>query len=255
MLRKYAIAVFVAVHILVGIVAAFFAGDHPDFLFACFIALVFCQTSLVGMWSGLAVVHWAWRLLGVLVGSIYLFFLFGMGIDALHENIFFLVMLSTFAVAGGTWGVRLLKSTVIRLYDPNQIATKENLQFTIWQLMMFTFAIACLLTIGKQLVPFFDDIFFWDFLASLSLCFITVALTSIWAMLGTGSPILRSIIVLTIAAISGGALGFFYENDFFFWTSIMIMQALLLIGSLGVLRYLGYRLLGKTADKTSAEVD
>jgi len=31
MLRKYAIAVFVAVHILIGIVAAFFVGDEPNF--------------------------------------------------------------------------------------------------------------------------------------------------------------------------------------------------------------------------------
>jgi len=211
------------------------------------------------MWSGLAVAHWAWRLLGVLVGSIYLFFLSGLGIDVLDEIFFFLVMLSTFAVAGVTWGVRLLKSTVIRRYDPNQIAIKEKLQFTIWQLMLFTFVVACLLTIGKQLVPFFDDIYDIAMVSFLALCFITVALTSIWAMLGTGNLILRSIIVLIIAVISGSAFSYYVLGGmfpfFFFWTSITIMQALLLIVSLGVLRRLGYRLLGKPADRISAEAE
>ena len=181
--------------------------------------------------------------------------MFGLGIDELDDGIFFLVMLSTFAVAVVTWSVRLLKSTVIRIYDPNQLETKERLQFTIRQLMLFTFVVACLLTIGRLLTPFFDGIFDIVLLSLLSLCFIAVALTSIWAMLGRGSPLLRSIILLTIAAISGGAFDFFYGEDFFLWTCITIMQALFLIGSLGVLRYLGYRVLGKTVERSSAEVE
>ncbi len=83
----------------------------------------------------------------------------------------------------------------------------------------------------------------------LALCYSAVALTSIWAMLGSGRPVIRSIFVVPIAILGGfvGGYGIDEGADILFWVATSGLQAVFLIGSLCLVRAVGYRFVAKSS--------
>lgn len=240
---RAAIILLTAFHVVAGVVMALFAANQPAVSSALFISLVFCQTSLVGMWCGFGHTHWMLRLIGLAVGVVLLTVLLCLGLESDPRTLLFLlVFVATLVVAAVTWCVRRLKARLVRV-GVATASSREGLQFTIRHLMLFTLAVACLVTLGKLSAPYLPGIDLGARLLVLALCFVAVALASIWAMLGSGSPVLRMMPVLAIAGASGAVAALaFAHTGYVFWVSLTMLEALYLAGSLGVVRRCGYRL-------------
>ena len=277
-----AIALLCGIHVLAGIVLAFCSADVPTVSSALFISLVFCQTSLLGMWCGLGRSRWILRLIGLSVGTGYLAIVFGAGIDELSEETVFVVVVAVLLVAAVTWIVRWLKGAMQQIHDSAPDA-REGLQFTIRHLLVLTFAVACLMGIGKALAPRISGmdqirtvgkisggvspwrklpacvsgLASWkltplilptalSMMSVIAVCFVCVALAAIWAMLGLGHVALRSILLFVIAMIMGWILAHVIERSFhFFWIATTTLQATYLMASLFVIRSCGYRFLAR----------
>lgn len=244
--RSVVLALFL-LHFFGGMVAAFFATDWATISTAIFIAVIFCQTSLLGMWGGLGATHWILRLLGLALGTIYLAFELGWGIDEMGPQIFLLVIIATSVVAVVTWMVRLVKVAIIRRVEVIPDHSNERLQFSIRQLMIFTFVVACFLSVGKFLAPFVPGLDTMAQVSALALCFAAVALTAIWAILGFGHPAFRSIFVVAIAVTAGVVNSYVLDalEDIVFWILTTVLQACFLLGSLWIMRRGNYRIAAK----------
>jgi len=247
-MREHPIAVIgllIGVHAIAGIVLAFFSADPPAVSSALFLSLIFCQTSLLGMWCGLGTSHWLLRLVGLIVGAGGLAIMLGAGIGKLSGEIISVVVAAVLLVAAVTWIVRWLKGAMQQIPDSTPDA-REGLQFTIRHLLVLTFVVACLVTIGKALaprLPHFHDV---TMLSAIAVCFVSVALVAIWAILGLGQVLFRSLVLFVISAIVGWILArVIDEGDDIFWTSTTILQATYLMGSLLAIRACGYRFLAR----------
>lgn len=140
-------------HVIVGPIGAFlacFAGSPQTPWVAAFVGVVFSQTSLLGIWGSLGTSPWWKRLVGVVIGVAYLFLLLGVGISELDQETFIVVGLTTNFVAIPLLMVRLLR-VAIHL-DCSAVVSVARIQFSIRHLMILTFVVACLITIG-ELVP------------------------------------------------------------------------------------------------------
>ena len=182
------------------------------------------------------------RLSGLAVGSTYLAVELGLGIDAMDVEFLVLAILPCVLVALVTWLVRLFRGTLQRV-EVDQTNLKEGLQFSIRHLMLLTFVVACLTTVGKLLAPTWADIGLMTMVVVVGLCYASVALTSIWAILGTGRPFVRSMFVVVIAIVSGLIAEYVFDHgeEIPFWLSTTCLQAVLLVSSLAIIRRVGYR--------------
>ena len=236
-------------HLCGGVAAAILSADQPAFSSAILVALIFCQTSLLGAWCGLGPTYWLFRLIGLAGGAAYLAIELGLGIGELEGEIILLVVVATGVVAGVTWVFRLLNVVISRL-DSNEEDAREGLQFSIRHLLLLTLAVACLLTVGRLLAPVLIGIEMLADVIVLALCYSAVSLTSLWAILGLGHPGLRVFVVFFIAVGAGYFAGYTVDNEIVFWVSTTVLQAVLLLLSLTVVRQTGYRVLIQNPRKT-----
>jgi hypothetical protein len=254
---KAAIAILVAVHVITGLILSWLAGPRPpSFLQALFIGVVFSQASLLGFWGGLGTNHWLVRFVGVVVGMAYLGPMFGIGIRELTPDTLFIVFLSTPTVTVVLLVIRRLGAQLLRSNEAMSIH-QQGLQFSIRHLMLLTFVVGCVLGVGRLLSPEFPGVHalarlltisFWSridalsVLAIFSLCFVSVGVTTVWAMLGSHF-LLRSVGVLLVAVSSGGILSFgLVRSEHWFWFSVTLAEAAFLLTSLWIVRLCGYRL-------------
>ena len=157
-------------HIVVGLIGAFVAypaGNSPSLRGAAFLGIVFSQTSLLGIWGGLGSNPWWHRVIGVVEGVGYLALLLGVGISDLSLLTFLVVVLATAFVATPLLVVRFFKVAVQLV--PAPVAAVGGIQFSIRHLMILTFAVACLITIGKWVQSYFTDGECWGLM--LATCF------------------------------------------------------------------------------------
>ena len=70
---RWLVLAHVAISLSTGMLAAWTgAASGPNLAVAVFVGIVFCQTSLLGIWGGLGTNSWWSRLLGVMAGMGYL---------------------------------------------------------------------------------------------------------------------------------------------------------------------------------------
>ncbi len=243
------------VHVVAGVVSGFLSADKEAVSSAIFLGIIFCQTCLLGMWTGLGRTHWMVRLSGLAVGSTYLAVELGLGIDAMDVEFLVLAILPCVLVALVTWLVRLFRGTLQRV-EVDQTNLKEGLQFSIRHLMLLTFVVACLTTVGKLLAPTWADIGMMTMVVVVGLCYASVALTSIWAILGTGRPFVRSMFVVVIAIVSGLIAEYVFDHgeEIPFWLSTTCLQAVLLVSSLAIIRRVGYRFVVSRSGQLGSEL-
>jgi hypothetical protein len=144
------------------------------------------------------------------------------------------------------FGVRICLTTVTKAAAPRN-------QFSIRQLLILTFAVACLVTLGKWLGPDLVPDTPSFVVESIGLLLAAVALISVWPVLGTRWPILSSVIAVATAA----GLGFYFARLFpplgglvAFWMTLTSVEALSLVASLLVVRSCGYRLVRLPSSRT-----
>jgi hypothetical protein len=191
------------VHLAVGLAAAFvayFADRGPTLPGAVFGGTVFSQTSLLGIWGVLGSDSWWRRLSGALLGVGYLGTLTGVVGSDLDPTVYFIVVLATMFVALPLLIVRLFKIAIRPDSVPD--AAAGRIQFSIRDLMLLTFVVACLTTIGKWGQPYFPhgEILFQVLL--LLIAFAGVGVLPVWFILATKQPVLYSV---GLVAVGGGA--------------------------------------------------
>ena len=108
----------------------------PNLAAAVFVGIVFCQTSLLGIWGGLGMSSWWNRLLGVTVGVGYLGLLMDLCLGEPYRDNHVIVSLATVLVAGvllivRCFRVRICLTTVTKTAVP-------RFQFSIRQLLILT---------------------------------------------------------------------------------------------------------------------
>jgi len=237
------------VHIVAGIAFSLWSAVEGRIPFAfeyvlivppC--ALVFCQSCLLAFWAAMSHAAVWKRLAGLVAGIVYLEILIGLAIE---EELMFMATIATGGVAVVLLAIRLWNAQLLRFLDQPQPENAEGLQFSIRGLMLFTFAVALLITTAKGLREVDERLPDLLLVTIWALCFVVTDLAALWAALGIGSPVPRSIVVILMSL----ALGWFFSyaigedwEPYFYIMSIMFLQPLLLIGSLLAVRSCGYRL-------------
>ena len=236
-------------HIVVGLMGAFVAypaGNSPSLRGAAFLGIVFSQTSLLGIWGGLGSNPWWQRVIGVVVGVGYLGTLLGVGISEPYIDTYFVSVLATTFVA---MSLLIARSFAVVIHPDS--APRDSvvpIQFSIRHLMILTFVIACLITIGEWTQPHFP------LRAPLALLNITatfagVGVLPVWFMLDTKKPLRYSVGIVAVAACVGYCVagtayaGEGLEKD---WMTATATEAVALVVSLLVVRSCGYRLVRLT---------
>jgi hypothetical protein len=242
--RHGALFALAAFHAVAGVGLALVCPDHPAPSSAVFLGLIFCQTSLLGMWAGFGRTHVLLRLAGMMLGVVLVTLVLTIGASSDPVGVLLLLVFVATSIVGlTTWIVRLCKARLV-FAGEDAMHAREGLQFTIRHLLLLTFMVACLVTVGKRLAPQFNVINLAAQVVVLGLCFVAVALAAIWAVLGSGRWPVRSVPVLMIAGACGGIGGFVINNSkYSFWIAVTVLEALFLIASLLVIRRSGYRLM------------
>ena len=244
----------VLAHVVVGLVGAFVAypSRSPTLRAGVFLGLVFSQTSLLGIWGGLGSGPWWKRVVGVIVGVGYLSLLFVLGISELDPRILLLVIAATTFVTLPLLIVRFFR-LALRL-DSFHAASAGHIQFTIRHLMILTFVVACLITIGKWLQPHLPqgDTFFRLLLFTVT--FGVVGVLPVWFVLATNRPVLYSIGLVAVGACAGYCLGRIL-HELGIWTTATATEAVAVVVSLLVVRSCGYRLVRLSARRSGVDPD
>jgi hypothetical protein len=134
----------------------------------------------------------------------------------------------------------------LRDADPN-LADHEGFQFSLWQLFALTLAAAATLAVLRFARETFDQtsdalIFFW--LCPLLHAFAALPLISPWAALGEEHPGRRCLTLVLLAIICGIGpvfIGKAPARTYGIFTGPLVLQSLIVIGTLLVARWLGYR--------------
>ena len=159
------------------------------------------------------------------------------------EASYFIVSVGTALITGVLLVVRCFRVRIcVATVDQ---AAAHRMQFTIRQLLVLTFAVACLVSLGKWLAPHLMNVTEPLLLTLIGLVFATVGLLSVWPALGARHPVLPSLILIVVAAGVGFCFAQFLpptSGMASFWMTITSVEALVLVASLVVVRSCGYRL-------------
>lgn len=112
-------------------------------------ALIFCQSCLLAFWATMSHAAVWKRLTGLIAGTVYLEILIGLAVE--DEELKFMTTIATGIVAVVLLAIRLWRAQLVRFVDQPQPGDAEGLQFSIRGLMLFTFAVAVVITAAKEL--------------------------------------------------------------------------------------------------------
>lgn len=235
----------VLAHVLSGAILGYFGvryfdggGNIPQILEVACIGLLLSQTSLLGLWVGLATPSWPVRLLAFLIGTSYLSFQLCFSVSRWDVFYISLIILSTLAVTAIMLVTRRFTAQIMRLSDAEFPSNVEGLRFSIRHLLLLTLFINITLMAGRLLQPFSGSVE----LFTICVCSASVGSASAWAMLGRGNLFLRSSIVFIIGLLMACILTFFLGGAWWFWNITMVLESACLLCSLYVVRQCGFRL-------------
>lgn len=253
--RRALIGSLLIAYAFFGIAMAIISADEPAVSSAILFGLVSSQATLLGMWGGLGSTHWLLRLVCVTAGTIVVYIELAFGIDEFEDEIFVLVALST--LLSGILAVSLrLMGMWVGGDAKEHPGSREGLQFTIRHLLIWTFVVACLVTIGKYAKPRFRSSEMYVIITTLSVGYAAVAISALWAVLGKNLVAARCLVSIIIAVIAGYAGALVIGNlsmwETIFWMACSAIQSLAILASLAVVRMAGYRLL-RRGDRTSGD--
>ena len=243
----------VGAHVLGGLLACGYSAVEGRIPFVLeylpvvpHLAINLGQACLLGSWAAFSGASWWKRLAGLILGAVSLEILLAAGGGSAEFS--GMAALVSVGVAGALLAARRRGARLLRIPKPPDPPASPGLRFTIRSLMLGTLVIALLIagakslqeTLGGGPMPFV--------IATWSLCFVAVGLAAVWAALGLARPLQRSLVVLALA-LSLGVLFSFGINEgwdtYFYIVTIMVLQAVIVLGSLLVVRSCGYRLVSQ----------
>jgi hypothetical protein len=178
--------------------------------------------------------------IGVVVGVGYLVPLLGVGISELNTETFFVVVVTTTFVALPLLIGRFFRVAVC--LDSSSVGSVGRIQFCIRHLMILTFIIACLLTIGRSVQPYFHHGGLFFQLLVFAVTFALVGIFPVWFILTTKQPVLYSIGLVAVGACAGHCVGRLFHDEADIWRTAAATEAMAVVVSLLVVRSCGYRL-------------
>ena len=263
-------AILVAIHVAsgVGLVSLIDAGIGGMRLSMAFDALVYADAALVGIWAGLGRHSKTAGFLGVggtmlamaalILGSLWhsISGPLGPGND-IWVTIWLLLfqlalaMLSMAVVVAALIWLRQ-RSIELRL-DPLADASQNlpPVRFSLRQLLLLMAVAGVLLKLGPVARAYFND--YRSYISSVvalsagGVCLGSVGLAALWAVFGGAPSASRIAVACLIAAVLGLFPPYYFpellSDNFLASISITMMEALIVIGTLAVVRSSGYRLL------------
>lgn len=239
------------------------AWPHPGVI--VLFALSMSQVSLAALWTGFGGRSLYWRVGGLMLSAVFwsrytAWIVAPERIDDYASLYGSLLLAQTIAILVPLSMARLRGLKLVREGDVDCVdettGDRTRMQFSLREMLSWTTTFAVVLgalrcTVDYQLLPsYLGD---WRDLTVLSLGNALVALAALWAVLGTGKPALRAVMLVlaTAAAItSGQALAHVDAVQPF--AALCLLQVLCLTGSLCVLRVAGYQVV-RRATVRSAE--
>jgi hypothetical protein len=234
---------FVA-HVVVGVAAALvtrLVGRFPQEWGYGFVGVIFGQTSLMGIWCGLGTTPWWIRLVGGVIGVGYLSILISLGVDEWDLSTLIVVAMAASLVVLVLLIARGFRVVIRQVSQPMAMTTR--IQFSIRHLMILTLVTACLISIGRFLQPVLPrgDMYFRLLLFALTGGLVGVL--PVWFILATRRPVPYGVGVVAVGALAGYWIGRFDEFSVAIWMTLTTTEAVVVVASLLVLRYCGYRLM------------
>jgi hypothetical protein len=196
----------VVAHVAAGIAAALLVRmlGRTHLIVGATFGLWIGQMSLLGVWYGLGTTgHWKRRVGVVLgLGVLYLW----MGVASGDWNIDGLVLPGAFASFVATPFLVARFFRIVVQADSLATFSTGRLQFSIRQLLLLTFVVACVVTLGRMLqpriLPWLPRIDLAIFVGMLILC----GVVSAWLILATNRPVPYGIGLVVMAACAGYCL-------------------------------------------------
>ena len=224
-------------HVVAGLIGSLAENlaRHSPLVGGLFWGLFFGQISLLAIWGALGANPWSERRNGLIIGFAYHVALWSQGSDLI-------VSVAVVAIALVTMSLPLLIVRRFRVSihrDPFPNALVSLSQFSIRDLLILTFVIACLTSIGKLLSPEFSDRVFW-------ISVVMSGILPVWFVLATKQPVVYSVGLVGLVAV-GACAGYCLGGDIYGSTQRLCMignatEAMTVVVSLLVVRSCGYRL-------------
>jgi hypothetical protein len=223
-----------------GLVVAYFAGRSTTLTGAAFVGIIFSQLGLLGAWASLASGPWWKRLIGVVVGVSYLGLLLAIGIHDISSETFSIVVFTTTTVVIPLLIARFFR--VVVQSDSSPTGFVRSVQFSIRDMLVVTFIVACLLSVAKwgrfdlALLRNVDDAL------AFGVTFGVVGVLPVWSVLATERPGLFSIGIVALGMLVGYYFPWFWASNAAIWTTVTTTEVMAVVVSLHVVRFCGYRL-------------
>jgi len=260
--NRLLISTVIGVHAILAVAAGLFpvlltVDDSVDEIPAFIIAL--SQMSLLSLWIGFGHANLPLRI-GVVIGAGICLTTIILCAEAgdwpSFKGIGWFVLGVTFApipfVAIPSWIVRRRWAEVHRRMDNALPVMSNRLQFSLAHLLQWTVILSVLLALCRFLAGISDDFGPSMIVFAMLLGFIcgSVSIASLWASLAEGQPLVRVVIVTTLAAALGLIAGYAFtgrENMmawlFLSWISTVI--AAVINFSLLLIRVAGFRVVSR----------
>jgi len=229
---------------------------HPGVILL--FSLSMSQVSLAALWTGFGGRSLYWRVGGLMLCAVLwsrytAWIIAPERIDDYASLYGSLLLAQTIAILVPLSVARLRGLKLVRKGDVDCVedttGDRSRLQFSLREMLSWTTTFAVVLgalrcTVDYQLLPsYLGD---WRDLTVLSLDNALLALAALWAVLGSGRPALRALILVlaTAAAITtGGALA--HVDVLWPFAVLCLIEVLWLLASLCVFRVAGYRVVGR----------
>ncbi len=235
----------VVAHVAVGVFASAWensVGITTDLARGALSGLWFAQNGLLGIWCGLGTSrHWK-RLVGGIIGAIVIHRMAGIGNGNLSMfSLVFLLVATAFVATP----LLFTRSSHTMIHMDGLSSNRVNrLQFSIRQLLLMTFVVACVVALGKVVQPHIPP---WLSLVNLAVyagLFILCCVVPAWLILATKRPVPYGVGMVAMAACAGywprlsSILGVTVSGMIAFTTTGMSVAVV----SLLLVRRCGYRL-------------
>lgn len=249
-IRLGKLAWFVIINMLADLLLVVFVGItgpvERGLFGVLFVGTIFYQMSMLGIWAGLGSNSWGIRLFGVLCGVGYFGLLLGF-VTGEGPAIFYLVF---FAI-----GIIVVILLIVRLrgyrLSLSSETPKNSMQYSIRDLLVLTFVVAALLSLGKIFKVTLGPISYLHIMLSFAIGVSVLGSISVWLISGWQHwMLLRIFLLIVVGACVGVCLGFYNDRLHWLWTMIMVVDAGLLGVSLGILRSWGYKLSRQRSEQT-----
>ena len=252
MLRAIVVVALIALHVLTSLTLGLVSTDRwPEPATVMYVALVFAQTCLIGIWAGIGRGWLPIRLVGAAIGVGCVFGLMSLFMRT-GEEAFYMLGGSAAVAAGALLVSRIWRVQLMRFEQGQQAEAAEGFKFAIRHLLYLTLVVAVLLTVGRALSNYLrwpDD---WAFILTICVCFAAIALAAVWASLGMRWVGFRLLVLIALASATGLIPPFASKNSIEYgYIAFPIHTALmgLFVGlTLLVFRWCGYRVVRLPAE-------